>query len=359
MSDLGTENILFDYRFRPKTAWLNVNRQCNFRCRWCYGSATGFSKDDTMTYELAERLIHISKDIGVDHIIFIGGEPTLWDDLFRANKLCHDMGLTTGLITNGAKFENDKYWEKYLENEVDRLSISIKAADADMFKKATGILAFDNAKRGIERAASRNNVFMTTVYNSLVGMNGFKEIVNWVEKMGAERFIVTLCSPTEEVGYVKDEHIVPLKRLSDSVNEIVSYLREKYNGNFQIDVQMPLCLFCDELIDELLENGELQTICHVFSRKGISFLPTGDVAPCNELFDTVIARIDQDYSDADTLINHMNSNVMKSFYRELVCYPSTECNFCDRKTDCRGGCLMNWLIYEPEICKAVQKGVVF
>ena len=143
-----TKSKPFDFKARPTTAWLNVNRQCNFRCKWCYGNDTGFSTKDTMSGTLAERLIHICKEIGVNHVIFIGGEPTLWKDLFEANRLCHELGMTTGLITNAAMFGDDDYWSQYLNNEVDRLSISVKAADMETFKSSTGAKLFTTTQKG-------------------------------------------------------------------------------------------------------------------------------------------------------------------------------------------------------------------
>ena len=64
---------LYDFICRPKMTWLNINRQCNFRCKWCYNEATGFKTEETMSYETAKSLIDISKEAGVEHLHFIGG----------------------------------------------------------------------------------------------------------------------------------------------------------------------------------------------------------------------------------------------------------------------------------------------
>ncbi|NIA02325.1 MAG: radical SAM protein [Nitrospirae bacterium] len=68
-------------------AWLTVNRACNFRCKWCYASETEYQQADEMTPATAEQLLRLASDLGITHILFIGGEPTLWPHLCKTTRV--------------------------------------------------------------------------------------------------------------------------------------------------------------------------------------------------------------------------------------------------------------------------------
>jgi radical SAM protein with 4Fe4S-binding SPASM domain len=90
----------FDFKARPKVSWFTVNRQCNFRCPWCYGEDTHYSSKDTMSLATAKELAQITAEVGVRYINIIGGEPTLWPHLFdtRIARKTVDFDDGQGLI---------------------------------------------------------------------------------------------------------------------------------------------------------------------------------------------------------------------------------------------------------------------
>ena len=87
--------------------------------------------------------------MGVKHINFIGGEPTLWPDLSQAIEMCRQRNIVTGLITNGLRFSDDEYWEEYQKMPCDRISLSVKSMNETEFSNATGNRNFRNAVKGI------------------------------------------------------------------------------------------------------------------------------------------------------------------------------------------------------------------
>lgn len=344
----------FDFSSHPKMAWLNVNRQCNFRCKWCYTENGGFSPQDSMSLSLAKRLIDISKTVGVEHINFIGGEPTMWAPIFEATDYVRSQGLTSGLITNAALFGDDIFWKEYIKHPNDRISISVKSMEVTQFHFSTGSILFDQTNKGIKRAVDYFNTGVTTVYNSLIGLDGLKTIARETKRLGSNSIIVNMCSPVINGSGVSTEFTVSPKQLASDTLEICNMLKEIYNDSYEVDIQMPLCLFPQDFIDEMLKADKIQTICQVFSRSGLNFNHKGDVIPCNELFDTIVARYGIDFIDANSLMTCLNSDKVKSFYKGILRYPSTECKRCKRQMDCRGGCLLNWLTLDPSICKAVN-----
>lgn len=344
---------LFDFLCRPEMAWLTVDRRCNFRCQWCYGGATHYNPKDTMSLTTAKELVEIGIDVGAKHFNIIGGEPTLWPSLLGLNQFCRGLGVTTGLITNAARFGDDRYWARYQQNPCDRISISVKSADRERFRDVTRAKFYDKTMKGIERAIGFHHTGITTVYNSLVGLDGLMQIATTCRTLGASSIIVNMCSPVIGDNGVEQGFAVEPHQLVEDVMDMYPFLDKLYDGKVEIDIQMPLCLFPVSFVEEVLAKKQLATICQVFSRSGINYDTNGDVMVCNQLFDGIVAKRGVDYHDGASLLAHLNSDELREDYRHLLRYPSDACHGCRWANDCRGGCLLNWMILDPSMCRTV------
>lgn len=343
----------FDFKCRPKVAWLTVNRQCNFRCLWCYGEDTLYNPGDTMSLKTAKELVLTGLDIGVDYFNIIGGEPTLWPDLLSFNQFCKENGVTTCLVTNAAQFGNDDYWAKYLGSPCDEVSMSVKSTDAKEFLHITKSGLFRQTLKGVERAIRFYDAGVSTVYNSLVGMSGLKRIATDCRKLGANYFVVDLCTPVINAGEIQKGYSIEPDRLAKDIMEIQPFLDDLYEGKVEIAIYIPLCLFPESFIEQMIAKRQLTTICQVYGRSGINFDINGDVILCNQLFDTVIAKRKVDFDSGQGLIEHLNSSSIRKEYKQLLRFPSVSCDKCRWNADCRGGCLLNWALYDPTMCHAV------
>lgn len=342
-----------EFRSIPSTAWLTVNRGCNFRCPWCYGECTDYNPTDEMSLELAKELVMIAVGAGVKYFHIIGGEPTLWSGLFELNRFCKGLGVTTGLITNGARFGDDDYWGQYLQNPCDNMSVSIKSADPEQFKVVTRTKIYDQTMKGVERAINFHNTGVSTVYNSLVGMDGLKLIATKCKEMGAKYFVLDLCTAVVSDDGISRGFSVEPKQLAEDIMEVQPFLSNLYNDDFEIEAFIPLCLFSESFVEEMLERKRMGTVCHVYTRSGINFNTNGDIMPCNQMIGTIIARKGVDYTDSLSLLKYLNNSNLRRDYKRLLRYPSKDCNGCRWENDCRGGCLVNWMVFDPSICHKV------
>lgn len=342
----------FDFKCHPRVAWITVNRQCNFRCLWCYGEDTHYSSEDTMSLETAKELVINSKAIGVNYFNIIGGEPTLWPYLFEFNKFCKNLGVTTCLVTNAARFGDDEYWKEYKRNPCNEISISVKSTDRDEFQRITKSILFDQMIKGIKRAINFYKSGVTTVYNSLVGLDGLKCIATDCKNLGANYFVVDLCTPVISDEGISSGYSIEPERLAKDIMKMQPFLDELYDGKVEIAIYIPLCLFPEPFIESMMEKHQLTTICQVYGRSGINFDVNGDIMLCNQLFDTIIANR-SDYRDGPELLAYLNRDSVCSDYKKLLCYPNKSCSKCRWKLECRGGCLLNWALYDSSICHAV------
>jgi hypothetical protein len=61
--------------------------------------------------------------VGIPHLIFTGGEPTLRDDLFDLLEFAEQLGQVTGLNTDGKKLIDLEYFERLLNTGLDHLTL--------------------------------------------------------------------------------------------------------------------------------------------------------------------------------------------------------------------------------------------
>ena len=94
------------------TCWITLNRVCNLRCFFCYAKNTEYTSSSTMTFENVKAVIDFCKEGNIGHIILIGGEPTVYRELFDVIKYAAENGITSSLVTNGVMLSNIEYCKK-------------------------------------------------------------------------------------------------------------------------------------------------------------------------------------------------------------------------------------------------------
>jgi organic radical activating enzyme len=91
------------------------------------GSSTDAVPHQEVKRELSteewKKLMDKAWQIGIPHIIFTGGEPTLRDDLVELLEHGEKIGMVTGLLTDGIRFSDDDYREKLLLTGLDHVMV--------------------------------------------------------------------------------------------------------------------------------------------------------------------------------------------------------------------------------------------
>jgi molybdenum cofactor biosynthesis enzyme MoaA len=135
-----------------KAVWLTVNRNCNFRCLWCYAEGTTYAQESNMTWETGRKLVGISMELGIRDFILLGGEPTYWPQL---NKMCdyltkHEANAT--VVTNGWRYANLKQ-ARIVRDTGAKVSLSVKAGNPDQYYQLTKVNAYGKVIRAINNFA--------------------------------------------------------------------------------------------------------------------------------------------------------------------------------------------------------------
>ena len=331
----------------PTIASFTVNRSCNFRCKWCYGKGAHFDSEQTLTMELALRLLNIVKEMGVRRIILIGGEPTLWNPLMEFNIRCREIGIKTSMVTNAYRFGDDTYWNEYIKNPNGRVEASLKAFDSVSARELAEIKDFEVLKIGLRRVTEYLGSGVSFVWNSFVA-DDMVSLARVAHECGATKILISPCTPSFSGEKVDTVGMLPLKDLVVKIVSQYDQINTLFAGKFTFTIKTPFCIWPKEFIEKLKERKQLQTTCQFQHQSGIIFDPKGQVMACNRMADFPFGMIDVDYSDATSLVNLFNSNDVVSSYNQINSYPSELCIGCSQEPVCRGGCPLMWSVYNAK-----------
>lgn len=82
-------------------------------------------------------------DLGIPHLIFTGGEPTLREDLIPLIKKAEENGQVTGLLSDGIKLIEKDYRRELLESGLDHLLFVLSARDKESWMALQAVLGED------------------------------------------------------------------------------------------------------------------------------------------------------------------------------------------------------------------------
>ncbi|MCK5398362.1 MAG: PqqD family peptide modification chaperone, partial [Thermoplasmata archaeon] len=183
-----------------KILYLNVTRECNLRCTYCYAAA-GDSLGDELSIEEIKKVLDEFRALGrgaQQNLIISGGEPLLRENFWDIVEYAKSLGLTLVLSTNGMLI--DKEIAKKLRKYFDGVQISLDG-DKEMHDKYRGKDSYDGALEGIKNLVEAN---LTPSISAAVTKENFKSIYKiWevCEKYGLK--------------HVKTNPIVPFGRAED------------------------------------------------------------------------------------------------------------------------------------------------
>ncbi len=99
--------------------------------------------DRELATEEWNSIIDKAWEIGIPHIVFTGGEPTLCADLPNLIAHAEANGQVTGLLTNGLKLADDDYLNTLLQTGLDHLMVLLRPEDEGAWAALENVLPED------------------------------------------------------------------------------------------------------------------------------------------------------------------------------------------------------------------------
>jgi len=160
--ELGLETVM-PFSARPTAPYrldLALTYRCNNDCAHCY-NVEGRDLKELSTGDW-KRILDKAWELGIPHIIFTGGEPTLRLDLPELVAHAEKNGQITGLNTNARRLSDLHYVEELVAAGLDHIQITVESGDADIHDRMVGAKgAFPQTIKGLKNALASPLYVMT------------------------------------------------------------------------------------------------------------------------------------------------------------------------------------------------------
>ncbi len=125
--------------------------------------------DRELTTTEWKTVLNKAYQAGIPHILFTGGEPTLREDLPELLQEAEDLGLVTGLLSDGLKLGDKAYLDTLLTSGLDHFMMIFDPEDDRDWKVLETVLPDD---------------LFTTVHLTLRNGTDLKPVIHRLAEMG-------------------------------------------------------------------------------------------------------------------------------------------------------------------------------
>ncbi|MBN2258070.1 MAG: radical SAM protein [Anaerolineaceae bacterium] len=139
---------------------LALTYRCNNDCAHCYNArGRNHPELDTQSWK---QILDLLWSLGIPHVVFTGGEPTLRDDLPDLIAYAEHNGQITGINTNGRRLADNNYLTRLVDAGLDHAQITVESHNPeihDHMVKSNG--AWKQTIQGLENALASKLYVMT------------------------------------------------------------------------------------------------------------------------------------------------------------------------------------------------------
>ena len=297
---------------------LALTYRCNNNCSHCYNARERtfpeLSSDDW------KNVMDIAWSLGIPHIIFTGGEPTLRDDLPELIAHAEANGQITGLNTNGRRLSDPDYVHQLVASGLDHVQITVESHDADIHNNMVAARAFDQTIKGLKNALESPLFVMT---NTTMLRNNVKSIPGTLD------FLADLGVPTIGLNaLIHSGHgsTVGTGLPENELKALLETARSKTELRSQRLIWYTPTQYCG-FDPQSLDLGVKGCTAALYN---MCVEPNGDVLACQSYYKPVGNILSDTW---DTIWNHKLCVQL----RERKNLPE-KCNSCGLLAECGGGC---------------------
>jgi MoaA/NifB/PqqE/SkfB family radical SAM enzyme len=140
--------------YGPRRLTVELTNLCNLHCSYCLRDEDALHHDPAnyLPVDLFARLTMRARDLmGIEHVMFTGGEPTLHPEFGSILAAVADLSLTCSFVTNGWHFE--RVWPLLVERRdtVTHVSFSLDGTTRDTHDGWRGDGSFERVVRAFSR----------------------------------------------------------------------------------------------------------------------------------------------------------------------------------------------------------------
>ena len=342
LSDLETLNFQLDNLIRPDGACpvhdlelemnmpfsarpsapyrmdLAITYKCNNDCAHCYNARE--RTFPSLSVDEWKTILDKTWALGIPHIVFTGGEPTLMEFLPDLIAHAEENGQITGLNTNARRLADKNYLDKLVSAGLDHVQITVESNDAEIHDVMVGAKAHKQTIQGLKNVLESPLYVMTNTTMLQDNVHTIPATLDFLAELGVptvglNALIYSGHGTTVGTGMPESE-LAPLLEMAQLKTQmrgqkLIWYTPTQY-CNFdpmQLDLGIKGC------------TAALYNMC---------IEPDGAVLPCQSYYTPVGNLLHDTW---DSIWNHKLSMKL----RERQDLPE-KCGDCDLLAECGGGC---------------------
>jgi radical SAM protein with 4Fe4S-binding SPASM domain len=298
---------------------LAVTYQCNNACAHCYNARPRNFKELSTEewYTILDKLW----EIGIPHIVFTGGEPTLREDLPLLIKHAENNGQITGLNTNGRKLSNAAYLKELIDAGLDHVQITFESHIPEIHDHMVC-----HSGAWAETLAGIRNVLQTSLYlmtNTTMLSHNQSTIPQTLEFLGSLGLKTVGLNALIYSGHGKTVGTGLSEKMLQPLLEKAQEITNSYNQKLIWYTPTQYCNF-DPVVMELGVKGCTAALYNMCVE------PNGDVIPCQSYYEPVGNLIKNDWKDVwehELCVSLRNRKQIEQ-----------KCVECSLLAECGGGC---------------------
>ena len=269
----------------PYRADLALTYECNNACKHCY-VARDAGDVTPLSLERWNEVLAKLWDVGVPHVCFTGGEATLSPHLVPLIEKAEDIGLITGLLTNGRRLGDRAYVRDLCATGLDHVQITIESHSKAVHDEMVGCPgAFDETVEGIKNALDEDVYLVTNTTLCRLNADGIEDTLDFLKSLGVRQFamnslIYTGKAPASGLG-IEEADLEPILGLITDKAEDLGLRFIWYTPTH----------YC-QLNPALLDIGFKRCTAAEYN---LCIEPDGRVLPCQSYYKAVGHILDDDW----------------------------------------------------------------
>ncbi len=298
---------------------LAITYRCNNDCAHCYNDRPRtFPEASTSDWKL---ILDKVWEIGIPHVVFTGGEPTLRNDLPELVAHAEHNGMVAGLNTNARRLRDPRFLDSLVQAGLDHVQITLESHDEavhDHMVKSKG--AWKQTVAGLKNALETPLYVMTNTTMLAANSPSLAQTLEFLAELGVptiglNALIYSGRGSSVGTGLAETE----LPPLLESARRITS----EHNQRLIWYTPTEYCNF-DPMQLELGVKGCTAALYNMCIE------PDGSVLPCQSYYQSLGNLLVNDW---DSIWNHK----LAVSLRERQSIPE-KCHACVLLSECGGGC---------------------
>jgi radical SAM protein with 4Fe4S-binding SPASM domain len=329
------------FSIRPSAPYrmdLALTYRCNNDCSHCYNPRESRDKQPTSTRELNtgewKQILNLLWQIGIPHIVFTGGEPTLRNDLPELIAYAQSLGQVTGLNTNARRLSNPDYVKQLVNSGLDHVQITLESHDPAIHNQMVASSgAWEQTTAGIRNALTTRLFVMTNTTLLATNVPYLDRTLDYLAELGVPTVglnALIYSGRGANVGTGLAESTLP---------PLLEMARNKIRVNGQRLIWYTPTQYCN-FDPVLLELGVKGCTAALYN---MCVEPDGSVLPCQSYYQPLGNLLSDPW---ESIWNHE----LAIYLRDRKYVPET-CTDCGLLSECGGGCP---LILQKNVLEGVQ-----